>query len=104
MSKLKLVAIKPTPEQLREENRARFIAENQAEWTEAGAKYRKLRESLGLTIRRMSELTGYSSAKLGSFELGHPVGNRKSLRCAYSLVSKSVKHDEFKAFMAGWAA
>lgn len=104
MSKNKLAIVKPTPEQLREENRARFIGENCAEWQKEGSVYRQLREAYGLTLRQMSGLTGYSHSKLVGFELGRPVGTRKALCCAYALVSKAMKLEEFKKFVSGWGA
>ena len=69
----------------RDEKRSLWIEANLEEWQEVGARHRKMRNDAGLTLARMSELTGFSACKLGSFELGKPVGTRKVLERIYPL-------------------
>lgn len=91
MKKIKLIVPKPTPEELRQARRERFIAENKAEWIEAGRKARECRGKMGLTLADMAKATGFSKTKLGSFELGKPVGTRKVLDRIYPLVGNDLR-------------
>ena len=65
--------------------RAAFVAENQAEWLEAGQALKKARLAARVTIRRLSMLTGFSDTKISDFENGRPIGTREPLERCYRL-------------------
>ncbi|MBV5330398.1 MAG: hypothetical protein JZU65_22660 [Chlorobium sp.] len=66
--------------------RIKFIKENSKAWRKNGKKHREMRLAFRLTLREMSDLTGFSSSKLGAFEFWNPIQNRAVVEKSYALV------------------
>lgn len=70
----------------RRAQRVAWVAAQHPAWQAQGQYYRGMRVAAGLTLAEMSQLTGFSACKMGSFELGKPVGTREVLQKVYGLV------------------
>ncbi len=68
-----------------------FIKENTSEWIKTGAKYKRLRMAYGLTMTKLSRMTGFSATKLGCFENGRPILNRRVVQRSYIMVLQIIK-------------
>lgn len=72
-----------------------YVALNRPRWQEEGALFKKVRETMGVTQRELSELIGISAQTLGRLEKGEPVRSRKmmieSSRTALNLVDLQRK-------------
>lgn len=68
-----------------------FIKENTPEWIETGVYCRRLRIAYGLTLAKLSRMTGFSSTKLGCFESGKPILNRQVVERSYDMAFQIIK-------------
>ena len=72
-----------------------YVEANRPKWQEEGAMLKKVRETLGVTQKKLSELIGISPQTLGRLEKGEPVRSRKmmkeSSRTALNLVELQRK-------------
>ena len=72
-----------------------YVEANRPIWKEEGIMFKKVRETMGVTQRELSELIGISPQTLGRLEKGEPVRSRKmmieSSRTALNLVDLQRK-------------
>ena len=77
------------------ERRKAFILKNQPEWKQAGKKFKAARLSAKLTLRNMSDYSGFSQSTFIRFEHGEPIFSRKPVKKAY--FNAILSHLEFGA-------
>lgn len=73
-----------------------FIKKTTPEWVKTGAKYKRLRRAHGLTLTKLSRMTGFSSTKLGRFESGKPILNRQVIERSCDMAFQIIKAEIFK--------
>lgn len=63
----------------------KFIEDSQNEWKEIGQEYKEMRESLNISIKKISELLGCSEGKIRKFEKGEPIQAANLLKKSYAM-------------------
>lgn len=57
-----------------------YVEANRPRWQEEGAVLKKMRETMGVTQKRLSDLIGISPQTLGRLEKGEPVRSRRMMK------------------------
>ena len=76
-----------------EEEKARFYAKHQKEWTEIGEKIKKLREALHLSRCKLAKLAGICDRTLKKLENGQYITRYKAISksCLNALENEAYK-------------
>ena len=71
--------------------RDNFVRKMTPIWIEEGKKMRYIRDGLCISRREISELIGFSTSTVASFEAGNPIRNRWYFEKAYRLAIKYIQ-------------